>query len=87
MADLLGEAAGTAVERAVEDDAGGDAGADREVRQVVEIAEDAALIQADGRGTGIVLDDDRAAESLLQGVAQRVVVPAKIDGEGDGALP
>ena len=59
----------------------------RYARSLLRVAEDAALIQADGRGTGIVLDDDRAAESLLQGVAQRVVVPAKIDGEGDGALP
>ena len=63
VADLAGEAAGAAVEPAVEDDAGRDPGPDREVRDVVRRAEDAAPVQADGGGTGVVLDDARAAEA------------------------
>ena len=66
VADLAGEAAGAAMEPAVEDDAGRDAGPDREVGEVVEVAEDAALVQADGGGAGVVLDDDRAAEARLE---------------------
>ena len=71
MADLAGHAADAAVERAVEDDARRDACADAEVRQVVDVAEDAAFVEPGGRGTHVVLDVDRAAEALREGVAER----------------
>ena len=52
--------------RAVEDDAGRDAGPDREVGEVVESPQDAALVEADGGGADVVLDDDREAERGLE---------------------
>ena len=69
VADLAGEAAGATVEPAVEHDAGRDPGADGEVGEVaaVDAVSDAAPVQAERGGSGVVLDDDRPAELALRG--------------------
>ena len=82
VADLAGKAAGTAMESTVEHDTGRDTGTDREVGEVVGVTDDAALVQADGGGTDVVLDDDREPELELQRVPQREVGPAEVDREG-----
>ena len=66
VADLTGQTAGAAMELAVEHDAGRDAGPDGEVGQVVDLADDATAMEAEGRGTDVVLDDGRAAEAGLR---------------------
>ena len=65
VADLPGETARTAMQLPIEDDASGDPGPDGEVRDVVGAIDDVALIQADGGGTDVVLDDDRSSEGGL----------------------
>ena len=55
--DLAGQTVGAPVEPPVEDDAGGDAGPDREVGQVVDTADDTAPVEAQGRGTDVVLEE------------------------------
>ena len=71
----------------VEDDAGGDAGPDGEVGEILCVADDAPLMEADGRGAHVVLDDDRAAELELERVAEGEVGPAEIDRERHAATP
>ena len=85
VADLAGQAARAAMERAVEHDAGGDAGADAEVGEVVVVADDAAGVEAGGRGADVVLDADGNAERAPRAAGQRQVVPAEVDRERDGA--
>ena len=82
MADLAGQAARPAVEPAVEDEPGRDAGPDREVREVVGRAEDAPSMEPDRGGTGVVLDDARAAETAFEARRRSgEVVPAEVDRE------
>ena len=78
VADLAGQAAGAAVEPAVEDDAGRDAGADREVGEIAAIdpGRGAAAVQAEGGGTGVVLDHDRSADFGFECAAEIEVGPA-----------
>ena len=62
------------MEPAVEDDPGRDPGPDREVGQVVDGADDAASMEAERRGTDVVLDDGRAPEAGLE-LAARAAGP------------
>ena len=85
VADLAGQAARSAMEPAVEDDAGRDAGPDREVGEVVDVADDATPMETEGGGADVVLDDARATEAVLELRTERQVRPAEVDREGDGA--
>ena len=87
VTDLAGQPAGASMQPTVEDDAGGDAGPDGEVGEILCVADDAPLMEADGRGAHVVLDDDRAAELELERVAEGEVGPAEVDRERHAATP
>ena len=76
---------GATMEAAVEDDAGGDAGPDGEIGEVVDLAEDTPAVEAEGRGTDVVLEDTRPADRALELVAESQVRPAEVDGQGHRA--
>ena len=63
VADLAGEAARAAMEPSVEHDPGRDPGPDREVGEVIDVADDASAMKTERGGADVVLDDASGARS------------------------
>src|SRR5204862_1488190 len=71
-----------AMELAVEDDAGRNPRPDAEIDEVVGAAKAGVVMEADGSGADVVLDDAWHAEARREPAAEREVLPTEIDGEG-----
>jgi hypothetical protein len=85
MPDLASEPVGTAMEPAGKDDAGRHAGSDRQIGEVIDIADDTPAMKADRSRTHVVLDDAWSTEPRLHLGAERKARPAEVDGETDAA--
>ena len=83
VADLGADAEGAAVQRAVEHDAAADAGADGDQQQVVDVVAGAEGELAPRRGVGVVLDDDRQVDALLELGPEVDVAPGDVGREHD----
>ena len=81
---LAGHAPAAAVQLAADDDGGADPGPDRDQHHVAVSARGAEPRLGPGRGVRVVLDHDRAAESLLDPLLERLVAPGQVRREQHG---
>src|SRR3954447_4877822 len=83
VSDLRGNAERAPVQLAVEHDPATDSGPDRDQQAVLDVLTGAEGELPPRSGVGVVLDDDRQSDTLLQVVAKRFVAPGEVGREQD----
>ena len=84
VAELARDAEAAALHLSADEDAAADAGAEGHHHHVGLAARGAELPLRPDRGVGVVVDEDRCGQPLLQRRLQRLVPPGQVRGEDDG---